>query len=212
MLKQGVVKIYLPILIISSLVLISVSNTLAQDATNSVTPREKLLQQRNTKNIAVLNNLENKVQSIKENFASREAQLKAKLDTFRDQKKAEIALRVSNNLNKINSKRTEQMTKHLQVMTNILGKLENKAGGASASAEIAKAKDAIASAQTAVTAQSEKDYTVTVTTENKIRVDTKTKRNLLMQDLQATRTIVIEAKQSLANAISIVRSMIGGNF
>lgn len=183
-------KKFLPILIISSFVIILTSNTFAKDASSSTTPREKLLNQKNTI-----------IQNVGEKIASKEAVLKAKLDAFKDKRKAEIAQRVSSNLNKINAKRTEQMTKNLQVMTNILGRLESKATGASASAEIAKAKDAIASAQSAVTAQSEKDYTVTVTTENKIRVDTKAKRDQLMKDLQATRKLVIDAKQSLANAI-----------
>jgi len=159
-------------------------------------------------------NLENRIEVMREKLASKAAALKLKLQAFKDTKKAEIAERVSANLNKINQNRTTQMQKHLDRMSEILDKLEARVnsgtpdikGSASASAAIASARDAIASASAAVSDQALKDYTIVVTSESNIRIDAKTQRDKLHTDLLALRKIVIDAKQAVANAIRVAKS------
>lgn len=150
--------------------------------------------------------------AIKE--ASRTGLFKAKLQTFKDTKKAQIAERVNVNLNGINQKQTIQMAKILDKMSVILDKLEARVNQdkpdikdpAGAKAAIASAKAAIATASAAVSAQAQKDYTIQVTSENKIRTDAKTQRDKLHTDLQALRKTVIEAKTTVINAIRIAKS------
>lgn len=186
------------------------SVTLAQDATPSTTRKERLQQKIEAKK----ERIENKATAVKEKMATREAALKAKLEKFKDKKKAEIADRVNTNLNKINQKQTEQMQKHLDKMSVLLDKLEARVvsgkpdvkDSTAAKAAIAAARSSIASATAAVKLQVEKDYTLTVTSESKVKVDAQKARDQLRTDLQALRIQVIEAKQTVGNAIRVAKS------
>lgn len=139
-----------------------------------------------------------------EKIASKTATLKTKLEAFKNKNKAAAAERINTNLNTINQNQTTQMQRHLDAMTVILNKLETRVS--SPSAAIATARANIASASAAVAAQSEKDYTITVTSEAKIKTDAKKQRDALHADLLALRKIVIDAKQSVGNAIREGRS------
>lgn len=162
---------------------------LAIDATTAATNRKELAQER--------------VDSRKEKMASREAELRAKLGKFKDQRKAQIAERVNTNLNNINKNQTDQMQRHLVLMTTLLDKLQIRIN--QTTPEITTARANIATTSAAVTAQAAKDYTITVTTESRIKADATKTRNQLHTDLKAVRELVIAAKQSVANAISASR-------
>lgn len=154
------------------------------------------------------------IEKIDTRIASREATLRTKLQAFKDKRKAEIAERVNDNLNKINQNQTDQMKKHLEKMSTLLDKLEVRVNEASpdiknitdAKTAIASARAIIATTSATINEQAEKDYTLQVTTESKIRAEAQSKRDLLHKDLQAARKIVINAKQSVSNAIQIARS------
>ncbi|MDD5147340.1 MAG: hypothetical protein PHV63_02210 [Candidatus Daviesbacteria bacterium] len=156
----------------------------------------------------------NKIQLTREKLAFREAALKLKLQTFRDQKKATAAARISANLNQINQNQTTQMQKHLDTMTSILDKLETRVSKptpdikdpASAKAAIVSARTAIASASALIAVQAQNDYTIQVTSENRIGIDAKIQRDKLHTDLLTLRKSVIDAKQSVANAIRVAKS------
>lgn len=160
---------------------------LAQDATPSTTRKDRV---------------QDRIETAKVKMATREAALKAKLDKFKDKKKAEIADRVNTNLNKINQKQTSQMLKHLAKMSAILDKLAARV----ISGSIDDARASIASASSAVKLQADKDYTLTISSETKVKADAKKIRDLLHQDLQAVRTQVIDAKQAVGNAIRGAKS------
>lgn len=191
------------ILILFSLLLIASYPVWAQESTTGGTRRvEKRMV------------FEEKRETIKEKIATRQAQLKTKLQAFKDKKKAEITERISNNLNRINAQRTATLLKHLDKMTAILNKLEGRVNQGSpdiknpalAKAAIAESRAKIASSQAAVKAQANKDYTPTVTSEGKVKADAQAQRDRLHQDLQAVRIQVIDAKQSVANAIRVAKS------
>lgn len=153
----------------------------------------------------------------KTKMATREAALKAKLQTFKDKKKAETAERVNTNLDKINQNHTAAMLKHLDKMSALLDKLETRVTSAksdikdpaAAKAAIAEAKAIIATTSAAVKVQAEKDYTIQITTETKVKTDAQAKREQLHQDLTALRKQVIDAKQSVSNAIKAAKSAQG---
>lgn len=150
----------------------------------------------------------------KEGVASKAAALKTRFDAFKDKRKAQIAERVNTNLNRINQNQTDQMKKHLEKMSALLDKLEARVNSGSpdvknptlAKTAIADARAKIAAATTAVDSQSQKDYTITVTTESKIRADVQAMRDQLKNDLQAVRKQVIDAKQSVSNAVRVAKS------
>ncbi len=191
------------ILVGLSMLAITISPTFALDSTGSATRpaiRNQLVQQ--------------KVETNKENIASKASALKTKLQAFKDKRKAEIADRVNTNLNRINQNQTAQMQKHLGTMSGILDRLEARVNQgtpdikdpAGAKAAIASARAAISTTSAAVTTQSEKDYTITVTSESRIGLDAKTQRDKLHADISAVRIMVVDAKQSVANAIRIAKS------
>lgn len=158
--------------------------------------------------------VEQKIEDLKEEIASKTAALKIKLQAFKDKRKAEIAERVNSNLNKINQNQTTQMQNHLNRMSTILDKLETRVNQgkpdikdpADAKTAITSARSVIATASAAVSAQAQKDYTIQVTSETKVKIDAKLQRDKLHADLLSVRKSVIDAKQAVANAIRIAKS------
>lgn len=151
----------------------------------------------------------------KEKVASREAAMKTKLQAFKDKRKAEAAARINTKLNNINAKQTAGMLKHLGKMSALLDKLKARVNSgspdikdpAAAKAAIADSRAKIASATAAVKTQAANDYTITVTSESKIKADAQAQREKLHADLKAVRQQVIAAKQSVANAIRVAKGL-----
>ncbi|MBI2329796.1 hypothetical protein HYU94_00170 [Candidatus Daviesbacteria bacterium] len=178
----------------------------AQDATNGATRKPALKPAAIQQKINVRQDkVDNRIAVLQEKQASRTAALKAKLEKFKDRKKAEVAERVNTNLNKINQNQTSQMKKHLNTMSAILDKLEAK-NPAKALAAIESARNTIATTSAAVQAQAEKDYTIQISSESKVRLDAKAQRDKLHKDLQETRKLVRDAKRSVSDAIREAKS------
>lgn len=194
----------------------------AQESTSTGTTRKNRVQERvETKRENVKERVETRKDAVAERMedrkaaiATREAALKTKLAAFRDKKKAEVVDRVNTNLNRINKNHTNHMLRFLDNASKILAKLEERVNKAtsdikdtsSAKVAIIDAKAAIEEAKGAVEAQADKDYTVTVSSEGKARIDVKTIRDRLHGDLKAVRDQVVVAKQAVANAIRIAKS------
>jgi hypothetical protein len=173
--------------------------TLAKDASGSAGKNTFFLHLNRSSDFA------DKIEQFRIKIASREAQLKAKLDKFKDQHRSELALKVSSNLNKINKNRTDSMGKHLDTLSDILGKVQDRASGSASEsgvqAAIASASASITSARDAVNAQAQKDYTINATSEASLQSEVKTERNMLLKDLTSVKQLVMTAKQSVVAAI-----------
>lgn len=149
-----------------------------------------------------------KLDNLTERSATREANLKAKLLKFKDQRKAQTTERVNTNLAKVNKNRTDMMMVHLDRMSNILIRLEGRVGNITdkdttmAKGEIASASATIATAKEAVASQSAKDYTIELTTETNVRRDAQASRESLHADLRSVHQLVVDARQALSKAIS----------
>lgn len=163
-------------------------------------------------------NTKEKKSTVKERIASRSAILKEKVAKFKDKRKSTLAEKINENLNKINERRTTHFSNILTKMTNILTRLQDRVNTASnngkdmtaASAAIADAQSAISSASAAVTIQKDKDYSIEATGEATIKQDASAARNLLHTDLQSVHTLVVQARQATAKAISTAVSSIKG--
>ncbi len=199
------------ILILLSLLLIAAYPVFAEDATSTGASRKDRVQQKlEIRKEKVAERMENR----KEVMATREAALKAKLEKFKDKRKAEVTDRVNTNLNRINQKQTEQMLKHLERMSSILSKLETRVNsGSSDVKDVSSAKEAITEAKAVVeearalvSAQAEKDYTITVSSEGTVKKDAQKMREQLHNDLKAVKEQVINAKQAVGSAIRIAKS------
>lgn len=217
--KFNILRAIIILIFIAAATLIRPS--LAQDATSSTTKKAKLQEKVDTRKANLQQkvdtkkeNLEARITAMREKTATREAALKAKLQAFKDKRKAEIADRVNTNLNKINQNQTAEMLKHLEKMSALLDKLEARISSGSpdikdpavAKTAIAESRAKIAAAIEVVKAQAEKDYTLTVSSESTVKKDAETLRTQLRTDLQAVRKQVIDAKQSVGNAIRSAKS------
>lgn len=191
-----------------SLILIA-SPVLAEDPTSTAKPTQQL--RTNIQQAAIFRQ---KLEERRLKIASHEAEMKAKIQKFKDKQKAEIAARINTNLNRINQNQTDTMLKNLDLMSSLLDKLADRVtqgtpdikDPALANQAIADAREAIANARTAVEAQAQKDYTIAVTTETRIRLDAQAKRDQLHTDIKAVRKLVIDAKQAVSNAIRVAKS------
>lgn len=199
------------------LLLTSVSFAGAQDATSSTNRKERVA----TREAKIKERTEERKvrqEEKKQRIASKTAELKVRFTEFKDKRKAALAEKINNSLNTVNDRQTAAMQKHLEKMEELLTKLEervnNKAAEgkdiSSASAAIARSAASIASAKSAVSAQADKDYAIAVSTESAVRIDAKEARDQLHTDLKAVRELVVEAKQSLANAIRVAATTLGG--
>ena len=179
-------------------------------ATSSTTRREAVKEKIETRKENIAQRLDDKRTRI----ATKEAALRTRLNAFKNQKKATAAARINENLNNINENRTASMQKHLDKMLVLLQKLEERVNSGSpdvkdksaALAAIASSKSVIATTSAAVTAQTEKDYTIVVSSESRIKIDAKAQRDLLHKDLLALRKLIIDAKQSVIKAIRTAKS------
>ena len=209
-------------LVLSLFLFAAFTTTLAQVPSNTAPklPRstdriEKMEVKAASREAKILNNLENKEQKI----ASRAAMFEQKIATFRNKQKATIAQRINLTLATINQNRTQAMTNRLSLMSEILAKLESRVNIASSNgADVSKATEAISAAKTAIqvaeaalAAQSQKDYTIVVSTEAGIGQDAKSSRNSLLTDLKTTQSLITAARQAVANAISVSVSTLKGN-
>lgn len=176
--------------------------------------REKVASKAAEKREAVKTRLDER----KEKIASKEAALKQKLSAFRDKRKASLVEKINTRLIQINTKSTTHFNSVLEKMNQIVEKLETKILDEEASGTdttpaqnaLSEAKAAILAAQTAVTTQSEKDYSIVVNTEAKVSEDARFAKSNLQNDLKTTRDLMVTARQSLAKAISTAASTLGG--
>jgi hypothetical protein len=146
----------------------------------------------------------------KTKIASLAAQRRLGLEKLKNQKKAQSAIKISDTLNSINQKRTDQLTKYLANLTSILEKIQGRVNEASASgkditpaqAEINFAQGSITNSQSAVDAQKIKDYTVSATSEAQLRVSAQTQKDALMSDLKNLEKLIRDTKQTVITAAS----------
>jgi hypothetical protein len=210
-------------LIVAASFLIFAYSALAEDSSDTSKTRKSINEARMENKMAQMEDrkegMQAKLQMRREEIASNTAQLRERLQKFKDKVKANLADKINTVLGQINQKQTSQMLKHLDRMSEILTRVENRATEASASgqnissasAAIADAWEAIDNAKTSVNDQELKDYTINVGLEGTIRADAKKSRDALHQDLKDVRQLVIVAKQAVAKAIQTTALILGGN-
>ncbi|GEM_PF-5635545 len=130
---------------------------------------------------------------------TRREEFKQKMQTIRDERKKKIVERADAKIAEINKRRTDAMTRHLDKMSEILAKVKARGGDTTA------AEAAVAEARSAVVAQAAKIYTITITTENKLKINVGETMKALKADLQAVHQKIVDARKATADAIRSVR-------
>lgn len=127
---------------------------------------------------------------LKEIIASKQAEFKEKLKIIRDEKKKLIVTNINTKLAELNTKHTDRYIKVLENLQKILDAITNDA-------DKVNAQQAIETAKTAVEAQATKIYSVTITTEETLRINVGQTISQLNKDLSTTYKTVITAKQAV---------------
>ena len=126
-------------------------------------------------------------------------EFKEKLQTVRDERKKKIVERADAKLTEINKRRTDAMVRHLDKMGEILAKVKVRGGDTTA------AEAAVVEARSAVAAQAAKTYTITVSTEDKLRINVGETMKVLTTDLRNLHEgKIVPARKAVSDAIKSV--------
>jgi hypothetical protein len=138
-------------------------------------------------------------EEIKAKVESKREELKEKLESIKDENKKKIVEHLGEMMASKNEKWTSHWNTVLTRLTEILAKVEERGG------DVALAKAAITEAQAAVTAQSAKTYTISVTTEAKLREDVSPTATQFKADLKATQEKVKDAREAVHAAFKSIK-------
>lgn len=143
------------------------------------------------------------------------AEFKEKLSELKDARKKEIVEKLDARFATVNKKATGRFLETLDKLSDILKGVQKKATEAKtagkdtteAQTSITAAQSAIDAAKTAVTTQSAKTYTITISTEDKLRMDVGTTASSLHADLRSVHKLVSDAKQAVVKAARLVNAL-----
>jgi hypothetical protein len=136
------------------------------------------------------------------------AELATKLSVVKDERKKELAAQTGDQFNQANAKITAEMTANVGKIEAVLGTISAGADAKATAgvdvsavrADIDAAKSLIAAAREAITAQTAKTYTVTISTEANLKTDFSAVRTQLAADLKAVQDKVVAAREATRKA------------
>lgn len=186
-----------------------------QDLRQSV-KQEKTELQKNIKEQreAAVKQFEEVRKEAKAKVEAKRVEVKEKIQQLKDERKKAIALRVDEQLNRLNEQWTKHFSNVLNQLNDVLGKIELRAEKAKANgqdttavtAAIEKAKQTIATAKSAVEEQVKKSYIATIESEDKLKDAFKTQRDLLHKDLFGLRDgLMKDARKAVQDALQSLR-------
>lgn len=162
--------------------------------------------------------IQEEMQTKQERLASKSANLRERLQQFKDKAKVTVIERISSSLNTVNANATAAMLKQLDRLSNIVSKIETRLAQANengkdtlaADQEVSNAKASIATTKAMIEAQQAKTYDLNVTTEQAAKAEVQTTRNQLFNDLKLSRDAVMTTKiaveVALKEAIKVVET------
>ena len=159
---------------------------------------------------------ENREQA-REEFKEKKQEFRERLAEIRDEKKKDILEHLDSRLNEINVDRVDQMTKHLNTISEVLEKVVARAAQANADgkdtsgvdAAVTSSQAAISAAQSCLTVQAGKQYVIELTTEENASTDAGRVNQQLRSDLVACHQLVVAARQSVRSVVHALAQAIG---
>lgn len=136
------------------------------------------------------------------------ALLKTKLQTIKNEKKAEIILKLDTKIASISSRKTNTMTEAITKLQTILDTIKQKEAVLKSSScntgildtAIINADSALSAAIALINLQAQKVYTITITDEAAVKANVGKTTKQLEQDLRNTHKGVMDAKQAVMKA------------
>lgn len=154
---------------------------------------------------------------LKDKTSEARDDFKAKVSAIKDEKKKQIINNLDLRIGTINTNRTNEMTKILERLTTVLGKISTKEAALKSegknttklAADITSAQSAIDAAKQAVTEQAAKTYTMNITTDTALKSAASTTIQQFMTDMKAVRTKVLAAQQAVVKAYKDLGQLMG---
>jgi hypothetical protein len=158
--------------------------------------------------------LEEKKDEVKTKIETEKLRLNEKLKSIKDERKKQTVQKVNTEIQALNARKLEHYSNVLNQIEEVLKKVGTRVDNASARGlevgtmrtNMTAVETAITTARTAIIAQSAKVYTVTVTTEGKLKNDTGVTRQQLQKDLSVVQNLVKMAHEALRKtAVSLAQ-------
>ena len=152
--------------------------------------------------------LETKRAEVKSQVETKKTQLKEQLKKVKDERKQKAVEKINEQLQALNERRMKHFTEVLEKIEKVLVKIISRADkaedrGLDVSAvrtALDSANAAIATSRSAIEAQSTKVYTITVNTEETLRMDVGKVRQQLEKDIASVRETVKSAHEEAKKA------------
>ncbi len=153
--------------------------------------------------------LKDKIQAardaMKDKIAAEKAAFQTKVATIKDTQKQTVVSDIDTKISTMNQTRTDEMVANLTRLSQILDSISTRSAAAKAAgqntatvdSDVTSARSAIALAQTAVTTQAAKSYTITITTDTKLRTNVMTTLAQFRKDINATHKTVVTARDGV---------------
>lgn len=163
----------------------------------------------------IINGKETVREEYKQARADAREEFKEKLADLKDERKKKIVEKLDTRFAAVNKKATDRLTETLTKLGEIVTKLQTKvaeeksAGKDTTEAQtaITAAQTVISNAKTAVITQAGKTYTITISTEDKLRLDVGSTVSTMHADLRTVHKLVTEAKQAVVKAARLVNAL-----
>lgn len=152
---------------------------------------------------------------MKEAVSQAREDFKTKLAAIKDQRKQAIMANFDAKIEEINTRRTTQMTEHVERLQRVLDNISTKAAAlktqgqntTTVDADITAAQAAIDAAKQAISDQAAKDYVVTITANLKGGASTTMRQ--FIADLKATFQKILAAKTAVRKAHTDMAKLMG---
>ncbi len=187
-------------------------NVLASTSVIMVTPEmRKEIEERREE---FKNKLEEQKDVMKAKIEAEKLRLSEKLKTIKDERKKQTVQKVNTEIQALNTRKLEHYSNVLNQIEEVLKKVGTRVDNASARGldvgtvrtNMIAVETAISAARAAIVTQSAKVYTVTVTTEGKLKNDTGATRQALQKDLSGVQNLVKTAHDALRKtAVSLAQ-------
>ena len=185
--------------------------TLAQTTDDaSDTPVGKTVEDRVAERAEHTAAVELKREEAKEEHAAKRQEFQEKLAELKSARKQKIVENTDERISKINETRTDRLSEHLNTMSEILDRVEAKAGDLDDSTHIdeaiEQARAAIETAQSAVEAQAGNEYIVAITDEEELQTVVKAVVDEFKADMKALIGLVKDAHKETREAAQALGS------
>ena len=171
------------------------------------TELESLIGDIKTKREEFKKQMESDKETLKTKIEAIKAEFKTNLAKIKDEKKKAIVDNVTTTLNDLNTKLTGQLADKVDQIETVLVSIQSRIDKAetkglyvsAVKTQVTKAENAIKDARSAITTQSTKDYTPTLSDETKLKAEMQTLRDTFKTDIKAVFEKVKLAHQAVVD-------------